>query len=71
MYVRIVDYLLSESYGCELEFLAELFWIVDSSSINEDRLSHVFGEVFWCEFFEFFPLGYEDAAVCLFQAFNS
>ena len=25
--------LLSKSYGCEFEFFAELFWIVDSSSI--------------------------------------
>jgi len=39
--------LLSYSYGCELEFLAELFWIVDFSSVNENWLSHVFGEVFW------------------------
>jgi len=52
-------------------FLVELFGVVDSSSINEDRLSHVFGEVFWFEFFEFLPFGYDDVAVSVFQVFNS
>jgi len=56
---------------CELEFFAELFWVVDSPSVDKDGLSHVFGEVFWLEFFEFFPFGYDDAAVSVFQAFNS
>jgi len=27
-------------------------------------------KVFWLEFFKFFPFCYEDAAVCVFQAFN-
>ena len=63
--------LLSKSYGCEFEFLTELFWVVDFSSIDQDRLFHGFGEVFWFEFFEFVPLGYNYAAVCVFEALNS
>jgi len=62
--------LVSESYCCEFEFLAELFWIVESSSINEDRLSHVFDEVSGLSFFEFFPFCYKDAAVGVFEAFD-
>jgi hypothetical protein len=36
--------LASESYGGELHFLAEFFWVVDSSSVYEDGLLNVFGE---------------------------
>ena len=43
--------LVSESYGGELHFLVEFFWVVDSSSVYEYGLFHVFGEVFWFEFF--------------------
>jgi hypothetical protein len=50
--------------------LGELFWVVDSSAVYEVRGVHVFGEVFWFEFFEFVPFGYEDAAVRVFEAFN-
>ena len=62
--------LLFESYGCEFEFFTEFFWVVDSSSVYEYGLFHVFGEVFWCEFCEFVPFGYEDVAVKAFQAFD-
>ena len=61
--------LVSESYGGELEFLVEFFWVVDSSSVYECGLFHVFGEVFWFEFFEFVPFCYENARVCVFEAF--
>jgi len=39
-----------ESYGGELHFLFEFFWVVDSSSVYECGLFHVFSEVFWFEF---------------------
>ena len=60
--------LVSESYGFEFHFLFEFFWVVDSSSVYECGLFHVFGEVFWFEFFEFVPFCYEYAAVCVFEA---
>jgi hypothetical protein len=50
--------LVSESYGGELHFLAEFFWFVDSSSVYENGLLNVFGEVFWFEFLEFVPFCY-------------
>jgi hypothetical protein len=59
---------VAESYGGELHFLVEFLWVVDSSSVYEYGLFHVFGEVFWFEFFEFVSFGYEDAAVCVFEA---
>jgi len=33
--------------------LVEFLWVVDSSSVYEVGLFHVFGEVVWREFFEF------------------
>ena len=54
---------MSESYGGELHFLFEFLWVVDSSSVYEYGLFHVFGEVFWFEFFEFFQFRYKYAAV--------
>jgi len=50
--------LRSKSYGGELHFLAEFFWVVDSSPVNERMAFHVFGEVFWFEFLEFVPFCY-------------
>ena len=50
--------LVSESYGDEFHFLAEFFWVVDSSSVYEYGSFHVFGEVFWFEFLEFVPFRY-------------
>jgi len=61
------DILFSESYGFKLHFLAELLWVVDSSSVYEVGLFHVFGEVFWFEFLEFFPFCYEYATFCIFR----
>lgn len=31
-------------------------------------MAHILDEVFRCEFFEFLPFGYDDAAVGVFQA---
>jgi len=42
---------LSESYGRKLELLTKIFWIVNSSSINQNGLAHVLDEVFRLEFF--------------------
>jgi hypothetical protein len=56
---------MTESYGGELHFLAEFFGFVDSSSVYENGLFHVFGEVFWFEFFEFAPFCNYFAAVCV------
>jgi hypothetical protein len=50
--------LVPESYGCEFHFLAEFFGVVDSSSVYECGLFHVFGEVFGFEFLEFVPFRY-------------
>jgi hypothetical protein len=50
--------LVSKSDGYELHFSGEFFWVVDSSSVYEYGLFHVFGEVFWFEFFEFVPFCY-------------
>jgi len=62
--------LVPESYGCKFEFRAEFLLVVYSSSINENGLSHVSGEVFWFELFEFFPLSCNHAAVGVFQTFD-
>jgi hypothetical protein len=43
--------------------VAKLSRIKDPSSIDHDRLRHVFNEVVGREGFEPFPLGYDDAAV--------
>jgi hypothetical protein len=45
--------LVSQPYGSEFQFLGEFFWVADSSSVYQYGLLHVFGEVFWFEFFEF------------------
>jgi hypothetical protein len=50
--------------------LLEFFGVVDSSSVYEVGVFHVFGEVFWFEFFEFVPFCYEYAAVSIFEAFR-
>ena len=47
--------LVSKFYGGELHFLFEFFGVVDSSSVYEVGVFHVFGEVFWFKFFEFVP----------------
>jgi hypothetical protein len=57
-----------ESYGFKIYSLGEFLWVVDSSAVYECGLFHVFGEVFWFEFFEFFPFCYEYVAVCVFEA---
>jgi hypothetical protein len=62
--------LVSEAYGGELHFLAEFFWVSDSSSVYENGLLNVFGEVFWFEFLEFVPFCYQYAAVRISEAFN-
>jgi len=61
---------LFESYGGELHFLAEFFWVVDSSSVYEYGFFHVFCEVFWFEFLEFVSFCYENAAVYVLEALD-
>ena len=68
MWLIVLIFLSFSEVNCDVfEFFAEFFWIGDSSSINEDGLSHVLYEVFWFEFFEFVPFCYEDAAVSIFR----
>ena len=62
--------LFFQAYGSELEFFAVVFRVVYASAIYEYWLLHVFGKVFWSEFFEFFSFRHEDGCVCVFEAAN-
>ena len=56
--------------GCELHSSPELFWVVDSSSVNEYGLLHVLDEIRWFELLEFVPFRYEYTTIRIPEALN-